>query len=285
MIITFIINQTNALEVGMQIPPSRVDANDLLADINLLHQEIYTIDYFGKDTLDKKLRNQLDSLHNKLSKVINEYLINNSCLRYYLSEQIASDEIDLNTNDNNGILIALNLKFETEMNTKIQILNLNIFDAHGNTLRRINNIKDNKLNLLFHYPLTENDEEFFNLQYIDICFENLKYDKSWNSKPNTIDSFVEILFGMQSLSDRYQKSTELIDKSASELVKIDGEIDLIIDQLFKNLKTSERDLRNKNEDTLNKFMIFFIVIFVMYLCANLAQIYWLINYLKKRSLL
>lgn len=289
------INFIDCVKVGMEIPPNSNYNNDLLTDINLINHEIYSLD-FEKD------QKNFEKLNLKLNKILESYLIDNSCLRYYLSDYIKFSEINKFNNkkdlvdenriegnkkidSNEGLMIAFNFKFSSnsEIDSRIQKLNLSLLDKNVNILRRINNINQENLKLLINYPINNKNEEFFNNQYFDLCFENVKYDKSWNSKPIPINVFIEINFGINEISDKYHQSTLLIYDASKELNKIDNELDLIINQLLKNLETSEPELRNKNEDTLTKFMIYFILTFLIYLIVNFGQIFWLIKYLKKRD--
>lgn len=295
LIITLLfINFIDCVKVGMEIPPNLNYDNDLLTDINLINHELYSMD-FEKD------QKNVEKLNLKLNKILESYLINNSCLRYYLNDYVKFSDIDkfnknLNNdnNDNNndkkidsneGFMIAFNFEFSSngEIDSRIQKLNLSLLDKNVNILRRINNINQENLKLLINYPLNNKDEEFFNNQYFDLCFENIKYDKSWNSKPIPINAFIEINFGINEISEKYHQSTLLIYDASNELNKIDNELDIIVNQLLKNLETSEPELRNKNEDTLTKYMIYFILTFVIYLIVNFGQIFWLIKYLKKRD--
>ncbi|KAG0672273.1 hypothetical protein C6P42_003284 [Pichia californica] len=266
----------------MTIPPSLDNGNDLLTDINLIHQDIYKMN----PNIDSK---KMEKLNLKLKKTLDTYLINNSCLRYYLNDYIQFNNIEPNQmeiHSNEGFMIAINIEFinEESINSKVQKINLSLIDKNINILRRINNINQRNLKLLINYPLTEKNEEYFNDQYFDMCFENVKYDKSWTSKQIEVDSNIEINFGIEEISNKYHQSTLLIYDAQNELMKIDKELEIIIDQLLNNLKTSEPELRNKNEDTLDKFMKLFIFTFVIFLIVNFFQGFWLIKYLKKHGL-
>lgn len=282
-ILAFIIIQlieiklVDGLKIGVQIPPNSNTNNDLITEINLLNQEINS---------NTNNNNQLDNLNTKLNKILNSYLINNSCLRYYLSDYIKFSSIrnEINLKVNQGLLISFNFQFTNQFDSKIQKLNLSLIDKYGNILRRSNDIQKDELNFVIDFPIDANNEYMFKNEYFDLCFENLKYDKSWNSKAEILESSIEILFGMQSINEKYQKSTKLIDSYSNKLKKIDNELDIIIDQLLKNLKTSEPELRNKNEDTLEKYLKSFIIIFVIFIIVNILQVFWLIKYLKNHNL-
>lgn len=279
----------SAVKLGMQIPPNPNGDNDLLTDINLLHHEIYGMDDSSNNNLrnDAAFQKKLEKLNAKLQKILTDYLINNSCLRYYLADYINFSQTGIDPKTSESVMLAFNIEFPSDnhIDQRIQRLNLNVLDRNANTLRRINNINQQSLRLLVDYPLTEKTPEFCSEQYVDICFENLKHDKSWNSKPSTVEVFMEIQFGVEALSERYKQSTQLIDDIANRLGKVDEELDAIVAQLQRNLETSEPALRNKNEDTLDKFMRLFILTFLIYLLANFGQMFWLYKYLKGHGLL
>lgn len=279
----------SAVKLGMQIPPNPTGDNDLLTNINLLHHEIYGMDDSSNNNLrnDAAFQKKLEKLNAKLQRILTNYLINNSCLRYYLADYINCSQTSVDTKTSESVMLAFNIELPSDhhIDQRIQRLNLNVLDRNANTLRRINNISQQSLRLLVDYPLTEKTTEFCSEQYVDICFENLMHDRSWNSKPSSIEVFLEIQFGVEALSERYKQSTKLIDDIANRLGKVDEELDAIVAQLQRNLKTSEPALRNKNEDTLDKFMRLFILSFLIYILANFGQMLWLYKYLKGHGLL
>jgi hypothetical protein len=283
-IIYFIILLTpliEAISIGIEIPPSIGESNDLLTDISLIHQELYSIQ--GGYSKNKK---KIASLNKQLDKVVNDYLIRNVCLRYYLKDYVTFNDEEINSNINNGLIISLNFKFNgLDKDSRNQVLNLSILDKFANTLRRINKIKEDNLNILIDYPLNNKDENFYNEQYFDLCFENLKYDKSWNSKHNSIDTDLELSFGIKSISNKYKESSILISSINEQLNRIYVELDAIASEILKNLRTSEPELRNRNESNLTMYVISFTIIFIIYLIVNISQIYWLIKYLKKNGLI
>ncbi|AWU77707.1 uncharacterized protein C5L36_0D04350 [Pichia kudriavzevii] len=271
----------SATQLCMEIPPSRTDSQELMTELNMLHQHLYSM-----DASKSKNQNEIQLLNDKIDKVVNDYLISNSCLRYYFKEYISFEEVENSLLLNNGIVVSLRLKLDDyHIDQRKQKLNLNIIDPMANTLRRINSIEETELRFLFDYPIEEKTRDYFNEQYFDVCLENIKYDKSWSSTISIINGELELIFGMNSINKKYAESTEKVNSIFEQLQLIDSELDLVYKQLVHNLRTSEPLLRDKNEDTLTKSLIWFIVIFVIYLIVNFIQISWLIKYLKNKNLI
>lgn len=289
LVFFFCMDSILAVKLGMQIPPNPNGDNDLLTDIYLLHHEIYGMDDGSNNHQreDLAFQKKLERLNAKLQKIVTNYLISNSCLRYYLSDHINCSQIGTDPQTSESVMLAFKFDFSSdyEIDSRIQKLNLNVLDKNANTLRRINSINQESLRVLVDYPLTEKTPEFCNEQYFDVCFENLKHDKSWSSRPSTVEAMMEIEFGVEALSERYKQSTQLIDDIAHRLEKVGEELDAVVFQLQRNLETSEPALRNKNEDTLDKYMRLFILTFMIYLIANFGQMLWLYKYLKNHGLL
>lgn len=277
---------TASVSIGMEITESKNGDRDLLSDIDLVHQKMYSLN----DLNDIKNSKILDDFNNQISKIINNYLINNSCLRFYLNEYSTLENVlnMKNSKINNGLLVSINVDFsdtDFHIDQNRQTININILDKDGNTLRRINKVNNDKLNLLIDYPIHSENLEIYKQQYFDFCFENLKHDKSWNSVINSIFAKLDLSFGMETIKEKYKESSVYINDISSKLDKIYLEIDAITDQLVENLKTSEPLLRNKNEDTLEKYMKYVIITLIIYIIVNICQISWLIRYLKSHGLI
>ena len=286
--LTFLILPTNTeasfVKVGIEVPPSRHESTDLLTDIDRIHQELYALDI--KDSKNSKRIQELDE---KVQNAIADYSSSNSCLRYQLREYMSYAQFldDSKANVNNGMLVSINVKFsdtEQYIDPDAQIININILDKAGDTLRRIGHIREDQVRLLIDYPMISTGEKHYNKQYFDLCFENFKYDKSWNSHVLPILAHVELSFGVDTIKSKYEKSSSNIEKLTKKLERVSNEIEIVAEQLIKHLDTSEPLLRDMNEDTLSKYVILFAIIFVIYVGINFTQIYWLIRYLKNRNL-
>lgn len=269
------ISEASCTKIGVIITPSdETDKTNYIDKINYIQDDVQK-NGKSKDT------------ENKISKLINSYFSQkHTCLRYYLHEFIKFNEKELSNEE--SILIAMEVNFRNLGDSKIQTINLNIFDNFGNILRRINNIDEKKIKLLIDFELNnKNDLELSNMNelFFDLCFENNKYDRSWNSKPETVEAYVEILFGLSEIKKNLEKSSLLIDVANENLKIIDKTINTINEQLLEHLKTSETQFRNKNEDTLTKFQIAVVIIVTIYIIANVFQIVWLLRYLKSKNLM
>lgn len=231
----------SATQLCMEIPPSRTDSQELMTELNMLHQHLYSM-----DASKSKNQNEIQLLNDKIDKVVNDYLISNSCLRYYFKEYISFEEVENSLPLNNGIVVSLRLKLDDyHIDQRKQKLNLNIIDPMANTLRRINSIEETELRFLFDYPIEEKTRDYFNEQYFDVCLENIKYDKSWSSTISIINGELELIFGMNSINKKYAESTEKVNSIFEQLQLIDSELDLVYKQLVHNLRTSEPLLRDK----------------------------------------
>lgn len=277
----FLLRLTLAVvSVGIQVPPSGSDSADLVTELNLLHQELYAIDNPEKE------KQKAETIREKIDKLVGVYVGKHRCVRYYLKEYFVYDETEIDSNINNGLFINLHFQFKNlDSNPRKQYLNILFLDKNADVLRKVSKLNDRYLNVLLDYPLIDKSEEYFNQQYFDICIENIQYDKSWNTKLDTVDTYIEFAFGLDAISSIYDKSTEIVDTAGENLMKIEKELDKILKQYNTMLKTTEPQFRDKNEDTLTKYMICFAVIFVIYVIANIAQITWLIKYLKSHGLL
>ncbi|GMF08295.1 unnamed protein product [Ambrosiozyma monospora] len=92
-----------------------------------------------------------------------------------------------------------------------------------------------------------------------------------------------IEFGMSQIVNNYMKSSEDLSEHGKKLEEISRELTLISHQLHDNLINSESKLRNTNEDTNGKVVVLSIC-FVSFLTLScLAQLTWLITYLKNRG--
>lgn len=268
------------VSIGIEVPPSGINSADLVTELNLLHQELYSINDAEKEKV------KAASLRENINSLVNDYVGKHSCVRYYLKEYFTYKEEEIVSDRSNGLFIKLHFTFDNlNWDSRKQYLNLLFLDKKADVLRKINKYNERHLDVLLDYPLVDKSEEYFNQQYFDICIENVQYDKSWNSKSRTVDTEIEFTFGLDVLSSRYQKFSELMISTGQNLIKLENEIDQILKQYNVNLKTSEPELRNKNEDTLNKYMVCFAAIFIIYVIANVIQITWLIKYLKSNVLL
>ncbi|CAI8507495.1 unnamed protein product [Pichia kudriavzevii] len=79
----------SATQLCMEIPPSRTDSQELMTELNMLHQHLYSM-----DASKSKNQNEIQLLNDKIDKVVNDYLISNSCLRYYFKEYISFEEVE-----------------------------------------------------------------------------------------------------------------------------------------------------------------------------------------------
>lgn len=274
----------HGLSIGIQVPPSLEGSTDLLTEINSIHEELYSLNNVVRNGWGgRSYKNNIEkirSLHKQIEISVNNYLLKNTCLRYYLTEYISFDE--LKSHRDKGFLVSLNFKIN---GINDQILNLNILDKDANTLRRISKIKERNLNVLIQYPLNEKTEEFYAEQYFDLCFENFKHDKSWSAKISLLEVYLELAFGIETISQKYQDSTTLLSQVNDELDKIYREVEAVSNDIVKSLKTSEPELRNRNENNLTTYMVLIIIICVIYVIVNFTQIYWLIKYLKNKKLI
>lgn len=271
----------HAISVGWEINPVSIDGQDLLTDINFLHQQIYSI----PQSTNKKDLKKIESLNAKIKSIVNDYIINNSCLRYYLDDYVSYNENEMNSNINSGLFVSINFEFDNihEMDQRSQVFNLNILDKFANTLRRINKIEQNKLNVLIDYPLIEKSQDYLKTQYFDICFENLKYDKSWNSNARPINAYIDIFFGLNSISKKYEKTSELIFSISESLDTVYHELEGLTAEYVHYLRNDEPDFRDMNEDTLTKYTVSMLILILVTLSINAIQAFWLIKHLKRRG--
>lgn len=268
------------VSIGIEVPPSESDSADLVTELNLLHQELYAIDKPDKET------QKAETIKEKIDKLVGVYVGKHRCIRYYLKEYFLYDENEIDSHINSGLFINLHLKFENlDSDSRKQYLNLLFLDKNADVLRKISKVNDRYLSVLLDYPLVDKSEEYFNKQYFDVCLENIQYDKSWNAKLDTVDAYIEFAFGLDAISSIYDESSEIVDTAGENLMKVEKELDTILKQYLNMLKTTEPQFRDKNEDTLTKYMICFAIIFVIYVIVNIAQIIWLIKYLKSHGLL
>lgn len=268
------------VSIGIEVPPSESDSADLVTELNLLHQELYAIDKPDKET------QKAETIKEKIDKLVGVYVGKHRCIRYYLKEYFLYDENEIDSHINSGLFINLHFKFENlDSDSRKQYLNLLFLDKNADVLRKISKVNDRYLSVLLDYPLVDKSEEYFNKQYFDVCLENIQYDKSWNAKLDTVDAYIEFAFGLDAISSIYDESSEIVDTAGENLMKVEKELDTILKQYLNMLKTTEPQFRDKNEDTLTKYMICFAIIFVIYVIVNIAQIIWLIKYLKSHGLL
>lgn len=268
------------VSIGIEVPPSESDSADLVTELNLLHQELYAIDKPDKET------QKAETIKEKIDKLVGVYVGKHRCIRYYLKEYFLYDEDEIDSHINSGLFINLHFKFENlDSDSRKQYLNLLFLDKNADVLRKISKVNDRYLSVLLDYPLVDKSEEYFNKQYFDVCLENIQYDKSWNAKLDTVDAYIEFAFGLDAISSIYDESSEIVDTAGENLMKVEKELDTILKQYLNMLKTTEPQFRDKNEDTLTKYMICFAIIFVIYVIVNIAQIIWLIKYLKSHGLL
>lgn len=268
------------VSIGIEVPPSESDSADLVTELNLLHQELYAIDKPDKET------QKAETIKEKIDKLVGVYVGKHRCIRYYLKEYFLYDENEIDSHINSGLFINLHLKFENlDSDSRKQYLNLLFLDKNADVLRKISKVNDRYLSVLLDYPLVDKSEEYFNKQYFDVCLENIQYDKSWNAKLDTVDAYIEFAFGLDAISSIYDESSEIVDTAGENLMKVEKELDTILKQYLNMLKTTEPQFRDKNEDTLTKYMICFAIIFVIYVIVNIAQIICLIKYLKSHGLL
>lgn len=268
------------VSIGIEVPPSESDSADLVTELNLLHQELYAIDKPDKET------QKAETIKEKIDKLVGVYVGKHRCIRYYLKEYFLYDEDEIDSHINSGLFINLHFKFENlDSDSRKQYLNLLFLDKNADVLRKISKVNDRYLSVLLDYPLVDKSEEYFNKQYFDVCLENIQYDKSWNAKLDTVNAYIEFAFGLDAISSIYDESSEIVDTAGENLMKVEKELDTILKQYLNMLKTTEPQFRDKNEDTLTKYMICFAIIFVIYVIVNIAQIIWLIKYLKSHGLL
>ncbi|TID21144.1 hypothetical protein CANINC_003424 [Pichia inconspicua] len=268
------------VSIGIEVPPSESDSADLVTELNLLHQELYAIDKPDKET------QKAETIKEKIDKLVGVYVGKHRCIRYYLKEYFLYDEDEIDSHINSGLFINLHFKFENlDSDSRKQYLNLLFLDKNADVLRKISKVNDRYLSVLLDYPLVDKSEEYFNKQYFDVCLENIQYDKSWNAKLDAVDAYIEFSFGLDAISSIYDESSEIVDTAGENLMKVEKELDTILKQYLNMLKTTEPQFRDKNEDTLTKYMICFAIIFVIYVIVNIAQIIWLIKYLKSHGLL
>ncbi|GMG33471.1 unnamed protein product [Ambrosiozyma monospora] len=286
MIQLFQPTSVSAVKVGVQIPESGKDTELLLREFSKLQpafkevQESHEIvdDEINSDTED-------DKTVQKIRELVTRYVEINPCFRYYLHEYMDFREFEFSGNARNSLtnaLIAIDIQFLIEPDQKTQVLNLNILDRNLNMLRRKERLDKKDVHMVVDYSFF-NDLDKFNSEYIDVCFENIKVDKSWSSRPRIIDAYMTLEFGMSQIVNNYKKSSEGLSEQGKKLEEISRELTMISHQLHDNVVNSESKLRNTNEDTNGKVVImsFCFVCFLTLSC--LAQLIWLISYLKKRG--
>ncbi|KAG7696366.1 hypothetical protein KL915_002730 [Ogataea haglerorum] len=269
------IGPVSALRIGVCIQPSAGNAVDLFKTVNDYQSRINTM-----NKLNKKER---QTLTERFETAVTNYLSCNTCLRYYLEDHLEIDTGNIKQLEMSNILISLDIHINESIDTKIQQLNLNVIDRNGNTLRRKNNLQEQNVQMVVDFPLHDH-RNGYKLEYLDLCFENIKIDQSWKSVPKDIEAYVTMRFGIPEILKTYEENSKELLTVKSKLLKIENEVDQIITQL-RQMLSNESKLRNVNEASLSNFSLFGILIVLVSILSGAVQLWWLINCMKQKSLL
>ncbi|VEU20950.1 DEKNAAC101844 [Brettanomyces naardenensis] len=290
--ISYSLSCVSAVQLSRTIPLSGKNAAALNTRITQRRHELNSLKnsldtstpgFFGSGVSKSKLK-EIDQAVAKLKSAVNEYLICNSCLRYYVGDFVDFAELDQSPGGYTGLLIAINLKLEDTPDDKLQSLNMNVMDEQKNILRRKNDIRDRNIHMAIDFPVISKDRESYSDQYIDVCFENLKVDRSWNSHPRGIDSSMSIDFGLPSIASNYEKSNQKMSEIQKEFIKAEGLIESIVQKMYFDMAKSETELRDVNEDTYSKQTMLFVATIVTLCVSTLGETYWLKRYLETHHL-
>ncbi|KAG7879211.1 hypothetical protein KL905_003390 [Ogataea polymorpha] len=269
------IGPVSALRFGVCIQPSAGNAIDLFRTVN---------DYQSRINAMNKLNNkERQLLTERFETAITNYISSNTCLRYYLKDHLEISMEGDKQLEMSNILISLDIHINEPIDAKIQQLNLNVIDRHGNTLRRKNNLQDQNIQMVVDFPLYDHRNDY-KVEYLDLCFENIKIDQSWKSSPKDIEAYTTLKFGVPEILKTYEENSKELLTVKSKLFKIENEVDQIITQI-RQMLSDESKLRNLNEAILSNFSLFGILIVLILMLSGGVQLWWLINCMKKKSLL
>ncbi|QPG73342.1 hypothetical protein FOA43_000652 [Brettanomyces nanus] len=274
------VSGSNAVQINSLVSQRRHELNSLKDKIKGSSKG-----FFRSSGISSSQRKELDNAFENLQSAVNDYLICNTCLRYHLNDYVDFDEVDQSPGGYKGVMVAINIRFQGEPDHKIQMLNLNVMDRDMNTLRKISGIHEQAVHMAIDYSVLTKDRTSYSKEYIDICFENLKVDRSWNSKPREIDADMSIEFGMPSIASIYKKSSEKIGKIQKKLLRADTELEAIVKQTLFTRANADNALRDINEDTYAKQTILCTATIVVYIIASLCQTLWLKRYLRVHNYL
>ncbi|GME81658.1 unnamed protein product [Ambrosiozyma monospora] len=209
----------NAVRVGVQIPESGKETETLLREFSNLQpafKEVQDSHEMIEDEIDTQSED--DKTVQKMREIVTRYVEMNPCFRYYLHEYMDFHEFEFSGNTRNSLtnaLIAIDIQFLVEPDQRTQVLNLNILDRNFNMLRRKERLVEKDVHMVVDYSFF-NDLDKFNSEYIDVCFENIKVDKSWSSRPRVIDAYMTIEFGMSQIVNNYMKSSEDLSEHVNQ---------------------------------------------------------------------
>ncbi|KAG7816695.1 hypothetical protein KL919_003991 [Ogataea angusta] len=269
------IGPVSALRFGVCIQPSAGNAIDIFKTVNDYQSRINTM-----NKLNKKER---QILMEQFETAVTTYISCNTCLRYHLRDHLEVDTENIKPFEMNNILISLDIHINEPIDAKLQQLNLNVIDRHGNTLRRKNNLQEQNVQMVVDFPLYDHGNDY-TLEYLDLCFENIKIDQSWKSAPKVIEAYITVKFGVPEILKTYEENSKELLTVKSKLFKVENEVDQILTQI-RQMLSDESKLRNVNEAILSNFSLFGILIVFILILSGAMQLWWLINCMKQNNLL
>lgn len=279
---------TLTIQVGRQIPVAGSYAKKLNEEISnqrlklkLLEEKENNDDMFsfGNSWRSKGLQKQRTELRNSLSGKIKEYLMLNTCLRYYLNDVFDFSALDFSKNAYTGIWIAITVNIDNEPDHNTQSFNLNVMDRMMNVLRRKDDISQN-LHVAIDYPVRSRNRDEYDKEYVDICFENQKIDLSWNSNPPTIDTYTIINFGFADIKQESEKLASIVDDTSKSFQEAEVELLNLIKQTDMGMGSAYADLRNATEDTYTKQWMFLTATIILYCMLGVFELLWIRSLLR-----
>lgn len=154
-----------------------------------------------------------------------------------------------------------------------QSLNMQILDASGNVYRSLEDLAETA-----KMAFTTSSESF------DVCFENYMVDSSWSRYGANKEVILDVEIGQQA---REHNSYQRYEKYNPILQNLD-EIKLVYDLLeteLNSLLQRERGLRNINENSLERYIRYQVLIITMLVTIGVCQLVYYRNYFKFKKLI